>query len=104
MGANNQRCLFCDVLTRNGEEVCGICEVEYEKDWNNERSSQAQAWAAKHKCRKCGSGLQMSRYFDCVDCVKYLDSEGDFDEVGTFEISDSAAVKKAFRRMDKVAI
>lgn len=60
-----------------GETVCGPCDMNEAAKHQHSVDKKAKEWAHKHKCRACGKGLELTRYFNCVDCIPIYE---DFDD------------------------
>lgn len=79
--------------------MCKPCTTDYNGAFEKEQEALAAKWAAGHKCRRCGVGLSLDRYFNCHDCdVPSLretedewDDSDDLDVDGRREFTDKVA-------------
>lgn len=78
-------CEFCGEFAIASAErtVCDGCDSALAATQEKELADKAKRWALSHKCRQCGDGLPLSRYFDCEDCLKdqQRESESEWDSV-----------------------
>jgi hypothetical protein len=75
-------CEFCfkPINHRNEGTVCNDCDAEMERAETEKTISLSLNYASKHKCRECGAGLTIGRYFKCIDCKPELPPESDFEQ------------------------
>lgn len=83
-----------------GEKICRPCFGAFNRKFEIEQEERAAKWALSHKCRKCGVGLPLDRYYNChfcdMPCLR--ETEDDFDGFSggpdDFELPPQPAVKR----------
>lgn len=65
-------CEMCGELAVHSKEftVCSRCDRAAEEADKLVMKAATDAWASKRKCRECGKGLSLSRYFQCEECLR----------------------------------
>lgn len=82
-------------------KLCRGCDGTKKDEWEMAQAVRAEKWALTHKCRTCGVGLTIDRYFKCHGCeLPFLRETEDLfdacDDMGGNEQAPTPAAKRKY--------